>query len=729
MLLGLAADTVVEPKFSSLDQVVVTGVSKAMRVRESPLAIAVVTERQLDRSADNTVIDAIVGRVPGFAAVKTGPNVSKPFINGLGYNRVLTLYDGMRVETQQWGDEHGVPVDDYIIGGAEVIKGPASLLYGSDAIAGVLSLFPLLPKPADGQLHGRVLSEYQSNNGLVGNSLGLWRAGEHWSWALRGSERIARGYGNPVDGRVYNTGFRVLNASALLGYASRSGYSRLNFTFYDNHQGIPDGSRDSLSRKFTRQVYEMAGVNFLQPFVDDVRNRPLVSGAALRSYAVPVLSQRIQDYRVYTDNEYRLGGGMVKGFLGWEENIRREFNHPTAPTLAGEWLVLQTLNYGLRYNAPAVGNVETTVGINGMYQANRNGRATDFPIPDHHVFDAGGYVFGKWKRDKWIVSGGVRYDHRQLHGRRMEVGVDPGTGFYGQVGEGVVGAKEQFTDFSLAFRGVTGSLGVCYALTERLNLKANIGRGYRSPNITEIAANGLDPGAHIVYQGNLGFKPEFSLQEDLALAGEYPDVSFEAGVFHNSIQGYIYEDQEVDGAGNPVVIVPGNRTFQFQQTDALLYGGNLGLRIHPSGWRGFSLEELFSCVYGFNRRPLYAHSGSNGEYLPFIPPMRLLSSIGYAWKIVSVTAEVDLHAAQDRYLGLYQTERRTPGYTLVHFSTHAELKKGWQVQATVNNVFDLAYQDHLSRLQYLEYYTASPNGRVGIYDMGRNICLKVIRTF
>ena len=110
---------------------------------------------------------------PGFDAVKTGPNVSKPFINGLGYNRVLTLYDGMRVETQQWGDEHGVPLDDYIIEKAEVIKGPASLMYGSDAIAGVLSVFPSIPHDTDKTIHGRLLSEYQTNNGLIGNGLQL----------------------------------------------------------------------------------------------------------------------------------------------------------------------------------------------------------------------------------------------------------------------------------------------------------------------------------------------------------------------------------------------------------------------------------------------------------------------------------------------------------------------------------------------------------------------------
>ena len=595
LLLGLAADTSREPKVSQLDQVVVTGVSKAMRVRESPLAIAVVTGRQFDRSAGNTAVDALVSRIPGFAVVKTGPNVSKPFINGLGYNRVLTLYDGMRVETQQWGDEHGVPIDDYVIANAEVIRGPASLLYGSDAIGGVLSLFPLAPKPADGRLHGRMLSEYQSNNGLVGNSGSLWRAGEHWSWAVRGSQRIARNYTNPVDGRVYNTSFRVGNLSALLGYTSPSGYSRLNLTLYDNRQGIPDGSRDSVSRKFTRQVYESPGANILLPDVDDIRHRPLVPNGDLYAYSVPPLSQRIQDYRVYTDNEYRVGGGMIKGFAGWEENIRREWNHPTSPTLAGEWLILQTINYHLRYNAPAFWNVETTAGINGMYQANRNGPATDFPIPDYRLFDAGGYLLGKWKQGKFIVSGGARLDQRWLHGSQLFVGPNSATGFYGKVG--TPDATEQFPNFSLQFHGITGSLGVCYALNDRLNLKFNIGRGYRSPNITEIAANGLDPGAHIVYRGNLNFRPEFSLQEDLALEGEYPGLHFEAAIFHNSIRGYIYEDQEVDAAGNLVVIIPGNKTFQFQQTDALLYGGNLGLRLHPAGWQGFRHRRiLLLCI-------------------------------------------------------------------------------------------------------------------------------------
>jgi iron complex outermembrane receptor protein len=252
-----------------------------------------------------------------------------------------------------------------------------------------------------------------------------------------------------------------------------------------------------------------------------------------------------------------------------------------------------------------------------------------------------------------------------------------------------------------------------------------------------MASNGLDPGAHIYYIGNLGFSPEFSLQEDAGLSGEWEDWAFAVNVFNNHIEGYIYQDQAVDAAGNPLVIVPGNRTFQFQQTDAQLYGGDAELRLHPTNWGGFRVEEGFSCVYGFNRSDRFRKAGSQGAYLPFIPPPRLLSAAEYersvsrglmrSWR---VRAEVDHNWRQDRYLGLFQTETPTAAYTLVNLMAHAEFRAGerhrLQLQLQVNNLFNVAYQSHLSRLQYFEYYTASPNGRLGIYEMGRNACVKVI---
>jgi iron complex outermembrane receptor protein len=734
-------DTVPERGFSQLGEVVVTGVSRATTIRESPLAMEAVSGRQIERTSAPNVIDAIALHAPGFAAVKTGPNVSKPFINGMGYNRVLTLYDGLRVETQQWGDEHGVPMDDYVIERAEVIKGPASLMYGSDAIAGVLSLFPAVPHTHDGKLHIRWLSEYQTGNGLIGNSLMLWRSLEHWSWAVRGSERVARNYTNPVDGRVYNTDFRMGNASAFVGYTNTNGYSHLSATWYDNRQGIPDGSRDSITRRFTYQLYETPGERAGQTVYDDIKDRPVVTNSMLNSYRLSPLSQHIQDYRLYTDNSYAIGGSDIKASLGYEENRRREFDHPTAPDQPGEYIILRTLDYGLRYNAPRLAGIEPSVGFNGMYQTNDNDRtATDFPIPDYHLFDVGTYAYGKWKQGKWTVAGGIRYDHRTERGANIYADTNKITGFAQQVGpatDPVGGTSMPFSAFTLHFQGWTGSMGATYRLGKGVSIKANIARGYRAPNITEIASNGLDPGAHIYYLGNLHFSPEFSLQEDAGVNGDFDDWSFGANVFNNFIQNYIYEDQAADAAGNPLVIVPGNKTFQFQQTDARLYGGDGELRLHPRQWKGFYADAMFTCVYGFNRNARFRKTGDQGEYLPFIPPPRLLGGVGYDHALLSAVGqslafrvEMDHNWTQDRYLGLFGTETPTAAYTLFNVSAHTDLRydkqRTMQLQVQVNNLFNTAYQSHLSRLQYFEYYTASPNKRLGIYEMGRNICVKMI---
>lgn len=729
----LSRDTVIHidlvPGQNQLNEVVVTGVSRATQIRENPQTLVAVSAKQIAVSSENNTIDAIAKNAPGLQTVKTGPNVSKPFINGLGYNRVLTLYDGLRVETQQWGDEHGVPMDDYIIERAEVIEGPASLMYGSDAIAGVLSLFPALPKDTDKIVHGRYLSEYQTNNGLIGNSLMLTYGSKHWDWAFRGSERIAKAYTDPIDGRVYNTGFRMFNASAYLGYHNASGYSHLNVTFYDNRQGIPDGTRDSLTRKFTYQVYESPGENTLLPQTDDLKGRPVVPQSVLNSYSIPALSQRIQDYRIYNDNFYQLGAGDIKASLGFEQNVRREYDHPTDPNQAGEYIVLNTLDYGLRYNAPTFLNLSPSFGINGMYQTNTNKDATDFPIPDYHLFDLGGYAYLDWKKEKWTIAGGLRYDHRSESGAAMSIASDPQTGFFRQVAANDPGATENFHPFDLDFQGLTGSIGATYALTENLSLKANIARGYRAPNITEIASNGLDPGAHIYYVGNLDFRPEFSLQEDVGLLGSLRNAQIGISLFNNYIQNYIYEDQEVDAQGNPVVIIPGNKTFQYTQTNARLYGANITLNIRPEDRPAFHFDNAFSLVYGDNLNPKYKNAASQGQYLPFIPPPRWLSSLSYDFGKLAVKAENDLNLAQDRYLGLYDTETPTAAYDLVNVSANGKLWHKLEWVVAVNNLFDTAYQNHLSRLQYFEYYKASPNGHLGIYNMGRNICFKVMVPF
>jgi iron complex outermembrane receptor protein len=722
-----------KPTKGELNEVVVTGVSKATIIRENPVSIVSVSSKAIEHTTESNIIDVLVKNVSGLNAVKTGPNISKPFIRGLGYNRVLTLYDGIRQEGQQWGDEHGIEVDAYNISRAEVVKGPASIMYGSDAVAGVVSLMPAMPTNTNDNLHGKYFTEYQNNNGLVGNGIRLTYSKNHWAYALRGSYRIAKNYTNNIDGRVYNTGFRETNATATVQHFSNSGYSNLNATLYNNLQGIPDGSRDSLTRKFTKQIYE--GSN------DDITNRPIVSDAELNSYQLSPLHQHIQHYRIYTNNHYKIGNGDIDFTLAFQQNIRREYNHPTMPEQAGMFVQLNTYNYGVRYNAPTILNTEISIGINGMYQNNTSKNATDFPIPNYNLFDAGGYIFAKWKQNNWTISGGLRYDTRHLQGDNFYTKANGATGFDMQAfSVDTIGANLQFPAFAKTFNGTSLSIGTTYKLNENINLKANIAKGYRAPSITEFASNGLDPGAHIIYLGNRNFTPEFSLQEDIGADFHFKNISASISLFNNNMQNYIYLSQLTDANGNAVLDAQGNKTFQYEQAEAQLFGTELMLNIHPTGLKGFSFDNSFSMVYGFNRKKAFKNEGLNGEFLPLIPPAKLLSSLNQTIKTkskifqeINGKIEAEYSAAQNRYVALNSTETATPSYTLFNFSINTTINvsknNSFQLQLQANNIFDKAYQSNLSRLKYFEYYSRSPNGHFGMYNMGRNICVKAIVPF
>lgn len=713
-------DVLMLVNLSNLNEVVVTGVSRGTVLRKSPVPIAVLSRKAMDQHVNNNLIDAIVKGVPGLSAVTTGPNISKPFIRGLGYNRVLTLYDGLRQEGQQWGDEHGIEMDQYGVSRVEVVKGPASLTYGSDAVAGVINMIPETSSFKEGVIKGDFTEDYHTNNGMFGTSLGLGYVKNDWKYNFRASGKLAHSYRNKVDGPVYGTAFREYNLSGSVRTDKKWGYTKIAANLYDNLQEIPDGSRDSLSRKFTRQVLDDG---------DDLKNRPLVPEGELITYKIMPLHQHIQHYRLYNKTQLKLGTGSLDVLLGAQQSIRREYNHPTLAEQPGLYVVLNSFNFDLKYNLPEFKGIESTAGLSGMYQTNRSKNATDFPIPDYNLFDVGGFLFAKKTFGKIDISGGLRFDHRHIRWNDFYVGQNPQTGFDQQVREAeTADAKLQFPAFDHSYKGLSGSLGLTYNLTERLLLKANVSRGYRAPNITEIGSNGLDPGAHIVYLGNRSFVPEFNLQQDIGFIAYLKDMDISVELFNNNIQNYIYQTRLTDAAGEPVVVVPGNLTYQYQQAKARLYGAEFSLNLHPEAFKWLN----------FNNSLAYVRGTTMGQNLPLLPPLHIRSEIKFSsernygiFHQPYLKFEADVNAAQNHFYGLYNTETYTKGYTLFNAGLGAaiknrNLKKLFDLFIQADNLFDVAYQSHLSRLKYFEYYENSPNGRRGIYNIGRNFSFKVV---
>jgi iron complex outermembrane receptor protein len=712
-------------------EVIVTGVSKATELKRSPVPMVAVSKTYIDqRAAAGNVID-VIANLPGISAVTTGPNISKPFIHGLGYNRVITLMDGIRQEGQQWGDEHGIEIDQNSIDRVEVIKGPASLSYGSDAIGGVVNLISPSPVP-DGTISGSVLGAYGTNQGLWNRSIRLQGNQNGLIWGAIVTAKDAKDYQNQHDGRVYATGFKERDARVMVGLNKSWGYSYLNASLFDDTQDIPDGSRDSVSRKFTKQITEA-----------DLF-RPIVSAAELNSYAIPVLHQHVQLYRIYDNSNFILGNGAnLIVNLGYQLSHRREYTHPEDANVAGLNLHLTTYTYDVKYDQTFGDGIETTFGVNGQYQNNTIGDATDFPIPAYHQFDIGPFAILKKSFGKLDLSAGARYDVRSFSGQAAYI--DTLSGKYPQLYTGsnpttTPGVINQFNALNKTFSGFSGSIGATYNFSDAFLLKANIARGFRAPSIAELSANGPDPGSQIYHVGNSSFKPEFSVQEDIGAFLTLPNVSASVEVFNNNIQNYIYQQQETNPDGTPVVnpAFPLYAIFTYVQSRARINGGEVSLDIHPAPWLHF--ENSMSLTYGTNL-------GNGGKvadslkYLPFIPPLHTHSELRGSFSkgfssLRSIYGFVgfDHYSAQDRFFSAYGTETYTAGYNLLSagLGTNLVNKAGNKVAELFiegTNLANVNYQSNMSRLKYFDNPVTAPGVRRGIYNMGRNISFKVVIPF
>lgn len=717
-------------------EVIITGVSKATEIKRDPVPMVAVGKTYIDQhSASGNVIDEIAN-LPGVSAVTTGPNISKPYIHGLGYNRVITLQDGIRQEGQQWGDEHGIEVDQNAIERVEIIKGPASLTYGSDAIGGVVNLITASTVP-DGKIIGSVTGIYGTNNGLINSSFKLQGNNKGLVWGTVLSAKEAKSYQNQHDGRVYATGFKEKDARAMIGLNKSWGSSYLNASIFDDLQDIPDGSRDSLTRKFTRKVTDLDAF------------RPIVIGSELNSYSIPVLHQHVQLYRIYDNSNFNIGSGNLIINLGYQYSHRREYTHPENGDIPGLNLKLTTYTYDFKYNFDIGKGYETTIGINGMYQNNTLGDGTGFPIPAYHQFDVGPFFVIKKTFGKLDILGGLRSDTRVFNGKAAFI--DTSKAFFPSLYTGpdptiTPNVKQQFNALNKTFTGTSGSIGATYNFSNKFLIKANVARGFRAPSIAELSANGPDPGSQIYHVGNNNFKPEFSTQEDIGSFLSLPNISVSAELFRNNISNYIFQEQILDANGSAIrVDATGTANtngqyskFTYVQSKARIQGGEFSIDIHPVSWLHF--ENSLTLTYGQNL-------GNNGQvadslkYLPFIPPLHTHTELRGSFakgfnnlKNLYAFVGLDHFNAQSRFFAAYGTETYTAGYNLLSAGIGGNLvnlagKKIIELFIEGTNLANVNYQSNMSRLKYFDNHTVPTGVQPGIFNIGRSISFKVVVPF
>lgn len=699
---------------TELEQVVVTGVPASTSSRHNPIPTAVIHKEMLLQNASTNIVDAI-SKQPGLSQIGTGVAISKPVIRGLSYNRIISLYNGVRQEGQQWGDEHGLELDEYSIERVEVIKGPGSLMYGSDGMGGVVNFITPKPLP-EGEVRGSISTNFQSNNHLLGYSLMNTGNVRKIEWLARLSSKHAGNYTNAADGRVYNSGFNEFDYNGHIGTSGKRGFSQLHFSSFSQHVAMPEGQREAQG-KFTREVA-----------VDDTSTSvETVTSNDLKGYALQVPQQYIRHQRLFWLSTLLFSRSSLRFALGYQLSRRQEFGEVLHPDRYGLFFYLPTYNYDIKYFLPEFKGWAMSLGLSGMFQQNRN-KGTEFLIPEYRLFDIGGFVYMKKSFGKLHISGGVRGDQRSLNA----------TGLYLDKAGQPANAQDPFADkkfsaFSNVYRNASGSMGAIYDISERANLKFNLARGFRAPNMAELASNGRHEGSFRYEYGNAQLKSETSFQADAGISLQSPHVSLEASVFSNSIQHYIYTKrlQSTSGGDSIADATESVPAYQYGQNNALLQGGELTLDIHPHPVDWLHFENSFSMVAATNR-----NKQAPSKYLPFIPAPRYLGrwradlkKTGKRIRNFYLLFEVDHYFTQNRFLKENNSETKTPSYTLLNFGLGGNVidKEGKEVCSlyfSANNLFDISYQNHLSRLKYAPQNQAT--GAAGIFGMGRNFSIKII---
>jgi iron complex outermembrane recepter protein len=710
---NLEADSVrnfeMEEAIAELHEVVVTGLSKAAERNRTPTPITTIPQIQLQQAASSNLIDAI-SRQPGISQVTTGQGISKPVIRGLGFNRVVVVIDGIRQEGQQWGDEHGIEIDEFSVNRVEILKGPGSLAYGSDAMAGVINFInaPTLPQ---GKIDGGIITNYQTNNGLYSISTNIAGNLKGVIWDIRYSNKNAHSYRNKTDGLVFNSAFKEQAVSGIAGINKSWGYSHLHFSLYHMSTGIVEGERDSLSGKFLKPV---------SIGVDEATN-VIASHDDLISYSVFTPHQDIDHFKTVINNSIAAGAGNIKLLAGWQQNRRQEFGDIFNPDSYGLYFLLNTFNYDVAYNFTIRNATDIAAGINGMYQLSEN-RGTEFLVPEYNLFDAGIYIIYKRNFEKLDVNGGVRYDHRTENGSSLFIN-DEGI----MVPEGM--GSERFKAFSTDFSGVSGSVGLAYQLSDAVYSKFNVSRGYRSPNIAELASNGEHEGTGRYEKGNLSLKPENSIQVDAALGFNSHHITAELNLFSNSINNFIYS-AKLNAVNGTDSIIDDKPVFLFTSGNALLAGGEITIDMHPHPLDWLHFENTFSYVHS-----RLLDQPSESKYLPLTPPAKLTSDLRGNFKNLPgpflnsfIKAGIEYYFAQHNVYRLNNTETPTPGYVLLNAGVGSDVKRKnhtfCSIFISITNLADISYQNHLNRLKYAPRNFA--NGRTGVFNMGRNVSFKLI---
>lgn len=636
----LTLNIVLKPSVINTPEIVVTG-NYINSQHDNIVKIDVMDDEDIETSGSPNIMESI-SKVPGVDMISKGQGIAKPVIRGLSMNNVLVLNNGFRIENYQFSEDHPIGIDDSDVGRIEVIKGPASLLYGSDAIGGVLNFVKDNPAP-----EGKVIGDYRlqlySNSIGINNSLGLKGATNNFFWGINASQKSHADYKEGGGDIVPNSRFSEWTANSNFGYTSKIGTFRVYYDYFKQKLGITNPA--SLA---------------------------LVSSRGRKN---EVFYQNLDHHLLSTKNVLYLGQWKIDANASYQDAIRK-LN--TAPGITAVEMNLNTVSYETKIHFPYSDKSEYLIGIQGLTQKNRNhnDRIAQF-LSDADINNVG--ILGMAQLsliENLKIQTGIRYDWYRTKAYEM----------------GIEGSETYHAPIDKKYSNLNGSLGFSYNLYDKMLFRLNFAKGYRVPNISELTSNGLHDNRYEV--GNSDLLAQDSYETDASVHYERENLVFDVSLFYNKINNYIFvsptDETSSDGA----------KIYRYSQTDAKLYGGEAGFHYHPGAINWLHFKTTYSYVIGKE------DSGSYLPFIPAnklrfevrftAQNMGVLNKPSF--QISTLTAFDQNNPSA--------FETSTSGYTLVNLNLYSVLHilgRSFEMSLAANNIFDKKYIDHLSTLKDLGY--------------------------
>jgi iron complex outermembrane receptor protein len=515
-----------------LDELLVSA-SKGRLQGENIVSIESKKHTELQQTSPLTLTEAI-SSIPGVEQTTTGSGIGKPVIRGLSGNRIVTYAQGIRIENQQWGDEHGLGVGEVGIEGVEILKGPASLLYGSDALGGVI-YFIDERYTSQNSISSFVQTKILSNTlGSISN-VGFKIHKGKLKFNLFGTYSSQADYQNSNFDRVFNTRFDERNIKTSFGFNTKIWISNIRYSYLQNNYGI---------------VEDATFINSDQ-----------------RKFVLPF--QTIDNHNISFENIVFTTNSKLNLTLGYTNNYRKEFEDDNNNQALG--LKLNTFTYNLKwFSATYKDRFDFIIGSQGMVQDNKN-NGEEVLIPDANTTDLGIFSLVNLKFNKLQLQGGIRTDYRQINTKEM------------------ITDEGNFPAIKNSYNGFTFSSGTVYKL-QKTKFRANISSGFRAPNTTELLSDGVHHGTNRYIKGKINLKNENSTQVDFSYDYQDEHFSFSINPFYNALQNYIF-------LSPTDTLIENSPVFDYLQINAFLYGGELGFHYHPHTIHWLHLESNLSTVF------------------------------------------------------------------------------------------------------------------------------------